>query len=237
MAGTSEMSYGAKLRRAYDLLSIIEKAEAYQPPRQEESIEQFGEYVKKLETANVSSSNLRNTYKVSVDERFDAFRKADDSMEKNLAPIRGSVLAQYGKSSTQMTIVVGIIRKIRSTKLTKPPVDPTNPASKQAVSDSQRSYGSATQFFNDLVNALENFPNYAPSNEKIRVPALKERFDKLHKLNNDVISSTQDMQVAVADRKALFEDLKDRTQRIKSYVKAQYGVKSQIYKAIKGLKF
>lgn len=237
MAGTTEMSFGAKLRRAYDLLSVIEKLEGYQPPRQEEQLEGFTGFVQKLEAANVSASNLSVAYKVAVDQRAKAFRRSDDSMEKFLVQIRGAVQAQYGKSSTQMTIVTGIIRKIRSTKLTKPPADPTNPASEKAVSHSQRSFGSVTQFFSDLVNSMESFPDFDPSNEKIKIPALKERFNHLHQLNNAVISATQDMQVAVASRKAIFEELGEREQRIKAYIKAQFGPDSQAYHAIRGLKF
>lgn len=231
------MSFGAKLRRAYDLLSVIEKLEGYQPPRQEEQIEGFSAFVKRLESANVSTSNLRVAYKVAVDQRAEAFRKSEDSMEKFLVQIKGAVEAQYGKSSTQVTVVIGIIRKIRSTKLTKPPADPTDPSSEPARSNSQRSFGSVTQFFNDLVTAIESFPNFDPSNEHIKIPGLKERFNNLHNLNNAVISTTQDMDVAVAQRKSIFEELGEREQRIKSYVKAQYGPNSQAYNAIRGLKF
>lgn len=237
MAGNTEMSFGAKLRRAYDVLAVVQKLEVYQPPRPEEHIENFTAFVKNLETLNVSANNLGNQYKFAVDQRTEAFRSGNESMEKSLVQIRGAVEAQFGKKSTQMTIIAGIIRKIRSTKLMKTPADPTKPSSEHAISDSQRSFGSSVQFYNDLVTSLESFPEYVPSNEKIRIRTLRERFNNLHKLNDNVMSTAQDLQVGVVDRKALFEELKNRVNRIKAYVKAQYGIKSEPYSILKKLRF
>lgn len=237
MAGNTETSFGARLRRAYDLLEIVQKLEGYQPPRPEEGIERFTAFVQNLEAANASVTNLRNTYTLSVAQRASQFRGGTDSLEKIIVQIRAAVEAAFGKSSTQMTLTMGIIRKMRAIKISKAPADPTKPANEEAVSRSQRSYGSLTQFFSDLITTVASFPEYKPSNGKIGVEALREKFALMHKLNNEVISNTHDLKVDVVDRKAQFEELRVRAQRIKAYVKAQYGIKSEPYMMIKGLRF
>ncbi len=93
------------------------------------------------------------------------------------------------------------------------------------------------QFEPDFTNTVEGFPEYKPSNGKIGVEALREKFALMHNLNNEVIANTQDLKVAVVDRKAQFEELRVRALRIKAYVKAQYGIKSEPYMMIKGLRF
>lgn len=237
MAEKTESSFGARLRRAYDLLAVVQKLEGYQPPRPEEGIEGFKSFVLKLEEANVSSINLRNTYSLSVAQRASQFRGGDDSLEKIVVPIRAAVEAALGKSSTQSILTNGIIRKMRAIRISKAPADPTKPANEEAVSRSQRSYGSLTQLFNDLINTVGSFPEYKPSNNKIGVAALKEKFTRIHTLNDEVMFTTQDLKVAVVDRKAQFEELNARAQRIKSYVKSQYGIKSEAYMVIKGMRF
>lgn len=237
MAGKTESSFGARLRRAYDLLALVQKLEDYQPPRPEESIEDFKTFVQKLEEANTRVTNLRNTYTLSVAQRASHFRGEDDSLEKIIVQIRAAVEAALGKSSTQMSIITGINRKIRATKISKAPDDPTKSTNEEAVSRSQRSYGSLTQFFSDIINSVASYPEYNPSNEKIGVTALKEKFNRMHTLNDEVMATTQDLKVAEVDRKAQFEELNARVQRIKAYIKAQYGIKSEAYMVIKGLRF
>ncbi len=94
-----------------------------------------------------------------------------------------------------------------------------------------------TQFFNGLVNTEASFPEYKPSNGKIGVQALREKFALMHSLNIEVIANTQDLKENVVDRKAQFEELRVRAQRIKAYVKAQYGIKSEPHNMIKGMRF
>jgi hypothetical protein len=59
----------------------------------------------------------------------------------------------------------------------------------------------------------------------------------MNAMNNDLAVLVQQVKEKANARLLLFDDLRDRVQRIKSYVKSEYGIHSNEYKLIKGLKF
>jgi len=140
---------------------------------------------------NASESSQHENYKAAVDNRQAAFSKKTGSIEKLLSPIKGAVEAQYGKKTTEAATINAIIKKMRATKLTKAPVDPTNPNQAKSISQSERSYGSMTQFFNDIVNAITQFTAYNPSSASLKIPALQATATQLTTLNNTVAQKTQ----------------------------------------------
>ncbi len=235
MASTSETSFGAKLRNAQDLLTYITGFTGYAPPREQESVASMTTLITSIVATNATESSQQENYKVAVDNRQSAFSKKTGSVEKLLSPIKGAVDAQYGKKSTEATTINAIIKKMRATKLTKAPIDPTNPEQATTISQSERSYGSITQSFNDIINTLSQFTGYEPTNNTIKVVTLQALATQLTTLNNTVIQKIQPLKITRATRLTLYTDLKDRVQRIKSYVKAQYGNSSSEYEMIKGL--
>jgi len=237
MSTNSDQSFGARLRRAQDIVSFFPGFPNYNPPRPEENVENFTALVTSLSEANFTVSNLKETYRVAVDNRRAAYRKNPDSMQKILVPVRAAVEARFGKKSVEVRSIASFIAKMRAVKLSKDPIDPTKPDADKAHSTAQLSYGSMIQIFNDVIAALVSFNGYDPSNEKIKIAALKEKSEQLNKMNNDLAVLVQQVKEKAGDRFLLFEDLKVRTDRIKSYVKSEYGQHSNEYKLIKGLKF
>jgi len=234
---TTETSYGARLMRAGDLLNYMKEFPNFNPPRPEENPENFAVFVSTLEKASGTVADLRDRYTITVDARSKEFRTANGSLDKLLAPIRGAVEALYGRKSAEVRVILADINKIRSVKLTKAPADPTNPANEEAVSRSQKSYGSLTTIFGEMIRGLENITGYNPSNEMLTIGALTEKLNRMNTLNGEIATMVVQLKDAVANRVQLFEELKSRVQRIKAYTKAQYGVQSSQYKLIKGLKF
>ena len=235
MASISENTFGAKLRRAQDLLTFITGFVGYTPPRTQESVASMTTLINSIVTTNSSESSQQENYKVAVDARQAAFSIKNGSVEKLLSPIKGAVEAQYGKKSTEAVVVNAIIKKMRATKLKKAPSDPTKPAQEKAISQSERSYGSMTQFFNDIISNLTQFTAFNPSNNTIKIVALQTISTQLTTLNNAVAQKIQPLKTIRASRLNQYADLKDRAQRVKAYVKAQYGNNSTEYNLIKGL--
>ena len=236
MASTSENTFGARLRRAQDLLNYIQGFTGYNPPRTQEAVAAFTTLVNTIISTNGNESSIQQQYKAAVDLRLAAFKGTPGSVEKLLAPIKGAVESQFGKKSTESVAVTAIIKKMRSTKLIKPPVDPNAPAQIKFISQSEHSYGSMTQFFNDIISTLGQFTGYNPTNTTIKIAGLQATATQLTTLNNTVAQKIQALKTARASRQSSYTDLKDRVQRIKSYVKAQYGINSNEYKLIKGIK-
>ena len=237
MTSVTESSFGARLRRAQDLLTYISGFKKYEPPRNEESITNLTALIDSIISVNTSEAGQRENYRNIVAQRQAAFSRQGDSVQKLLSPIKGAVEAQYGKKSPEATNLNSIIKKMRATKIVKAPADPTNPANEKAVSQSERSYGSVTQFFNDIVSTVSQFGAYNPSNEILKLTSLQTTAARLTTLNNDVAQKTQLLKTTKADRLAKYEVLRDSAQRIKAYIRAEYGIGSSEYKLIKGLKF
>lgn len=234
MASKSETSFGARLRQAQDLATYIAGFANYSPPRPEETLDDFQKLLNTLVEANSNVNTALQNYNTAVTNRYKAFRQDDLSLFKLLAPIRGVILAQYGKESIEANQANTIISKIRASKLIKTPATDTTPEIK--ISQSEQSYGSSTQFFNDLINTLQTFRDYKPSKTELQLPQLQAFQTNLDNLNNAVATNYQKNKQTRETRRTLYEELADRAARIKAYVKGNYGTQSPEYTLIKGLK-
>lgn len=233
MASKSEESYGARLLRANNLLSYISNFTNYAPPRAEEKVADFGNLLQVVATANATESSLKQNYNTAVTNRHKSFRTETNSIFKLLPPIRAAVEAQYGKKSTEFNQIDSIVKNIRNSKIIHIAATETTPES--TISRSEQSYGSTTQYFNNLINTLTQFHNYSPSNINIQIATLQAFATQIDSLNTQVASTYQALRSSKATRNTHYADLSDRVSRIKAYVKANYGVQSQEYTLIKGL--
>ena len=236
MASTSENTFGAKLRNAQDLLNYIQGFIGYAPPRTQESVASMTTLITSIVTANTTTANNQQQYKAATAARQAAYKGTNGSIEKLLPSIKGAVEAQFGKKATETASIGAQIKTMRSNKLVKSPTDPTKLTQEKTVSLSERSFGSMVQSFNNIIASLQQFSGYNPSNPNLKVAALQATATNVNTLNNTVAQKTLALKNAKSNRDTQYADLKDRVQRIKSYVKAQYGVASNEYNLIKGLK-
>lgn len=233
MPSKSETSFGARLLKAQNLATFITSFNNYTPPREEESVVNFNNLLNSVVTLNKDETTNQQNYNTAVAARYNAFREDPDSVFKILAPLRGIIQAQYGKDSLEVKKVATIIAKLRAGKLIKKPATEDTP--EVSVSQSEQSYGSSTQFFSDLVQTLGTFAGYNPSNTALQLGTLQTFLTKLNTLNQSVASSYQTLKNLRNDRRKSYIDLSDRVNRIKAYVKGNYGTQSQEYQLIKGI--
>ena len=232
MPSSSETSFGARLLRAKTLQSYINNFTGYNPPRTQETAADLNILLDDIATINATESSLQQNYNTAVNNRYNAFRTDTISVFKLLAPIRGAVEAQFGKGSTEFNQIDSIVKKIRDAKLIRKPATDTTPET--TISSSEQSYGSSTQYFNDIINTLSQLPNYNPSNVNIQVASLQTFATQLNTLNTQVATTYQNLRTARHKRLDYYNELSERGKRIKAYVKANYGVLSQEYTLIKG---
>ena len=234
MASTSETGFGPKIRRAQDLLVFLNGYPVYNPPRSEESLAEMTLLINDISSLNDIESLQMNDYRLAVDNRQNAFRNDPGSIRKLLSPLANAVVAQFGKSAKQTILIMEIVNKIRSTKVTKPKAP--EGGAKPPVSKSEQSYGSLAKAFADLVTAVSQLPGFNPSNTALTIPALQQKVTELAQLSDDVAQRTQVLGVTKSKRADKYEILHDRVQRIKAYIKAHYGIASQEYKSIRALR-
>ena len=233
MNSTSEISFGARLRNAQNLLLVVQQLPNYQPIRPEDGMQPFQTLLDTIVTTNsIVITNLQE-YNEAVTIRRGIFKDNPDALLNQLSPIRKYVDALYFKNSIQSKQVATIINRIRSTRAKKIKLTTSTP--ENTVSQSEQSYGSLTQGFADLVTTLKTFPNYAPTIEAFKISNLDNYVQQLTTINNNVINTLTTLRFARIERTNLYTDLHDRAQRIKSSVIATYGIKSAEYKMISKL--
>jgi hypothetical protein len=243
MTNFSEKTFGAKLLKAQHLLDLLQGFNGYAPPSPEMTTTAFSGLLDEIADANDGETNSEDIYLQAVQARQHAFRLDDDSLVKLLSPIRASVEAQYKKDSDQYERVIRVVHSIRehgSLAKKKPGNSQDNQggenvSSEQAISQSEQSYGSLHRHFADLVITLANFSDYNPSNTKLQPATLQLFVNKLQTLHDNVIAKGNSLSSQRNARRNLYGTLSERVQSIKAYVKAQYGLASAEYEAVKGL--
>ncbi len=236
MPTNHESSYGARLKNGNDMVSYVEGFQNYDPPREEEKPESLKTLTGSIESLNADVAVNTSLFRTAVKERQDLFKSDSNSVDFILSPILKAVIAQYGKNTPEYVQVSSIVKKFRSTRLIKPSTTGDNGETEDHNSRSQRSFGSKTQFFKDLVSTVAQCNGYTTSNPSITLENLNALSSKLNDTNNKVAAAFQKLNDARKQRTAAYNDLSERAQRVKSYVSSQYGFNSKEYKLISGLK-
>ena len=233
MASTSEVTLGARVANAERLLTNLQSFTAYTAADPVLSIASLKTLINNIRTKNTETASAAQAYSASVDVRQNLFQKADNSLIKILSLIGATVRSSFDKTSKEAADISSMITKIRGEKVKRTVKDPTA----DFVSQSERSYGSMTQNFADMITTLENYgAKFSPVNNEIKIATLKTRLTKLSGANVSVTTTYGVQKEKRDDRAELYKNLTAVTQRIKDGVKGQYGLKSTEYSLIKGLK-
>ncbi len=233
MPSQSEASYGARLRHAQQILSFIQTYPTYAPPRQEESIANFAAFLQNITDTNTAETVYKQNYNTAVAARYALCKIADNSISKSLVPIRAVVLSQYGKNSVEFKQINTIVAKMRKGNILHTvAADKITPVK---ISQSQQSYGSQSKLFSDIIATLSTLPNYNPSNPALQIVELQTVLDQTLTLSDSVSLNYARYIQTNSSRAQLYAELSDRIQRIKNYVKAQYGLDSVEYRFIRNL--
>ena len=232
MASSNEKTFGSKLTNAETLATHLTGFTAYVPVRPEESVANYKLLITTIKTTNTLVASTGTTYSQATDKRVKLFAKNTDSMLKTLTLIGGQIRSKFGKTSKEAEYIASLITKIRGESSKKLKKDDEG----EFVSQSERSYGSQTQTFSDIITTLTTYgTDYAPANVKIKLPALNTQLTALASANTAVTTAYGAYKPAKENRQAQYADLKDRSNRIKESVKSQYTTTSAEYKLIKGL--
>jgi hypothetical protein len=240
MASFSENTFGARIANAEAISTHLKSFTGYVAPTTDTSIASVDTLITSLKTENSGIATKKFAYSAAVDVRAKLFFKTPDCVEKLLSPITAAVKSKLGKTSKPATDIAALAVKIRGEKKKKddtPPTDETEGKKKDPVSQSERSYGSMTQHFADIIATVTALgTDYAPVNTNIKVAALTTKIGTIKTANNTVTSTYGALKTSVDSRQNQYEDLSARIQRVKDAVKSQYGINSTEYKLIKGLK-
>lgn len=237
MRANSPKSFGAQLRKAQNLVIYIRDFDGYNPPREQEQLASMTALVNGLVALNDSEAAMKEKYNHAAFLRAKAFRQSGESVEKLLPCIRGAVEAQYGKSSVELTIIAGYIRRMRTSRQHRPVAASGTATEPRAVSRSERSYGAVAGIFRDIISALSQFQDYDPAADPLKMDALRAVSDRLDGMSETIAQAALLLKNVRTARIAQYKELAERVTRIKAYVKAQYGYRSLEARLISQLHF
>ena len=233
MASNSEKTFGSRLFNAEQLATHLATFAGYIEVTPECKLTEYNNLITQIKDNNNVIATTTSQFSIAVEIRQNLFTKNADSLNKTLSPISSYIKAKFGKTSKQATDIASLVNKIRGEKTDKLKKDEEG----EFVSQSERSYGSQTQHFADIISTITSYgADYAPSNPKITLAELNTQLTSLTDANTGVTTAYGQLKPAKDQRTAQYEDLSKRSQTIKDSVKSQYGVQSTEYKLIKGYK-
>jgi hypothetical protein len=233
MASQSEVTFGARLSNAESILTHLQSFTGYTPPSRDYAPANLQSLITSIKTQNNSAAGSMQAYSAAVDKRQQLFEKNNDSLAKIMSPIGAAVRAAFGRSSKEIADMNGLIIKIRGKKIKKGAAVP----GADFISQSERSFGSLTQAFADMIAVLSNYgTGYQPANESIKVPALTIKLQELTQSNTAVTAAYGTLKQNRDDRGEQYKTLTTTVNGIKDAVKSQYGLRSTEYVLIKNLK-
>lgn len=236
MTDTS-MSFAHRTRRALDFLIIIKGFQNYTPPRSEESIKGFEAFLSKLEETSTEETKCSADYNFKVATRRMKFLQGDDSVMQTFLNVRNYVSSYFGQNSIQHEMLDDIVWKMRTNSYARSKSKSKKDDFRKTRSNTDRSYGTMTGNFADMITYLKGFGEFVPPDHKYSIENMNNYLMELQNINDTVFEALQKKENAKLKRKFFFDELKDRTDRIKSYVKSNYGKNSQEFEKIKNMRF
>jgi len=233
MASKSEISFGARLLNAEKMVTHLQSFAGYTPPAVGQSPAKLQTLITTIKEQNNAAARNLQSYSAAVDTRQKLFQKDSDSLIRIMSPIAAVVRSVFGKSSKEAAGIGAMVTKIRGASITRTRKDPDA----DFVSQSEKSYGSLTQNFADMIATLQNYGGaYKPANDKISIASLSALLAQLEQSNTAVTAAYGTLKETRDDRVTFYKDLAALAQRIKDAVKSQYGITSTEYVLVKGLK-
>lgn len=233
MASTSEATFGSKLNNAETLATHLQAFTDYVAQTPDQSVPSLLALIANIKAQNSTAAGNKQDYSTAVDIRQKLFNKDSDSLKKLLSPIGSAVRSAFDKTSKEAANIAALVTKIRGIKVKKEPKEPNQ----ETVSQSERSFGSITQTFADMIATLQKFgASYNPANKQVTLAALTDKLAQLTTANTNAPLAYGKLKQSRDDRNELYKNLTNVTQRIKEAVKSQYTVGSTEYELIKSLR-
>jgi hypothetical protein len=177
---------------------------------------------------------LRSDYTSSMEIRIKLVKdvKTRSSMVRNFVE---SVVAY----KVYWTALRNVVKKILHYKPPKPPKKAgETEADTKKRNRGEQSYADIASLLKNLISLLQGIAGYAPTNTELTVAELTALHASLVAENTSMGGKAGKLDIAIVDRKELFDGnggLRDRMKATKAAVRSQYGNKSTEYLAVKGI--
>jgi hypothetical protein len=230
-----ESGHDRNLSNFFALVQFCESlGDNYQPPRSDLSLTA-------LHLAYTHAKNLMDQLhrtEVALSQSITARLRAFEALP-GLATRITNLLHACNPSSEVMQAARHYSGKLHKRRLEPEPVapnaNPANGAEKHSGSVVQSSFDAKLTHIEQMVRITEAEPTYASTEPDLQTETLHTLVNQLTALNHKVVELTHLRRLLIADRKDRFYSanigLVSRSQAVRHYITARYGVRSQQEKA------
>lgn len=240
MSSTSETGHIKNLAYFEDLISFCQGyGTAYNPSNTSLSIAQ-------LQATYASVQSVLNDFKIQK-TGFDLAVNERRVVFEEIKPLGTRIInALIASGAPKLTIddAKGVNKKLQGTvskKSTTKTTDTEKMDIPKSISTSQQSYDRVKDHLANLIQILQQTPQYNPNENELKIQQLQARLDALEAARTAWISAYTIYSNAINNRNNLLYNpssgLKAIAQNVKMYVKSIYGSQSPQYKQVSGLKF
>ena len=232
----TERSFADRLARGKSINDAIMPMPNYNPQDPDISKAVYPGFLENVSAKNTEVRVKESAYSAAVADRQEAF------FGSNGVKKRATMILNYCKSlkniGASLKSVARLVAKINNYKKTKTaaPPDPENTDAVKKHSKGEQSYGDLTQAIKDLNEILKSIPDYQPNNVLIQTATLDTFIVTLGTLNGSVNTYDNELSNLQTERNNMYDDLKDRMKRIKSYILGDFGRDSAEYQLVGGIK-
>ena len=224
----SERTFGDILARAYRLYEAILQMLGFAPADADIMPPAFLTFLDSVDAKNNTVAATKQEWSMALKNRIELYFGIEGIKK------RASYVIAYCRSRSDLKkeaeLIYRICKKIQNYKKPKPEQD-----EKKRILGEQ-SYGDFVKLLGDLIEAVKQVPAYTPPNTLIKVVNLETFRTSLLAINKTIGEKYYEYSIKTKERLAMYVTLKDKMNRIKASVKSQYGLNSNEYNSIKGIR-
>lgn len=234
MSSNSQSSFASRLGKAKTLVTTVSSYTDYTAPVATASVATITQTITDIEAVQQQYNTAKSDYTLKTNQRKQIFTENEDALEKRLSPIRTFIEALKGKNSTELVQITSLVNKIRGNTTKSTTV--STESETDTISQIERTYASRLSNFKNIIDILTSLgASYAPPNEQITLTALTEYATTAEASITAVDVCLSVFKPIINQRKTMFDTLREQTQSMKNFIKAQYGLSSNEYNQVKKL--
>ena len=239
-----KMSFSSRYGRGLEVIAILKSKQDYNSTRPEESLVNFQNFLESIHVINNTVTQNEEDTKVLTDARHALFNEGQGSVMRTFTALKSNVGWQYGFESTEYKLLDIIWNRMISSGIVSNATgeqtiteEPQDSEVKKSRKNSERTFSAMSKNFEDFIVTISGFQNYNPGPDKFKLENLNATLTTINDFNTQIADKKLKLDVIKKQRLSLYSELKDRTDRIKSNIRSQYGVDSDVFIRTNSLKF
>lgn len=231
MSKTSEHTFGEKYSKGRGLTEYLQTIPGYAPGNPDLLAINISVLLDSIEIENSTASSRLSILQNVRSERFEMYY-GNAGLRMRCSQIRDYLASlPEGKKSNDFKKVQKIVQQIRGVNYVKKKKQGSR-GEKKIISSSERSFGAILGYCKEVLELIKTIPAYTPGNINLTIANFTLYLAEVELKNSEAAEKFYSLEDARTSRRELYDQLKDRIQKVKSSLASQFGKNSSEYKDI-----